>query len=153
MTCVVTTPDRTKRPPRKKRAERRRTELGAILDAMMWEALDAAMREEAGAPQGRQQREHSLPEAPRKKIEIYSAGCRMCREVEAMIRRIVGFNHDIEVLDMRRVRVAEQAARLGIRSVPGVVVEGQLTACCTDRGCDEAVLRAAFSALPLERDA
>jgi hypothetical protein len=60
-----------------------------------------------------------------------------------MIRRIVGFNHDIEVLAMRRVHVAERAARLGIRSLPSVVVDGQLLS--TERGLDEAVLRAALT--------
>jgi hypothetical protein len=136
----------TKRPPRKKRAERRSTELVAVLDAMMREALDAALQGAASEPLSRRRRVRCTPQEPRKKIQIYSAGCRMCREVEAMIRCIARFNHDIEVLDMHRVHVAEQAARLGIRSVPGVVVDGQLTACCTDRGCDEAVLRAVIVA-------
>jgi hypothetical protein len=139
-----------KRPPRKKRAERR-TELGAVLDTMMQEALDAAMREAEGEPPSPRRRERSMPQEPRKKIQIYSAGCGLCREAEAMIRRIVGVNHDIEVLGMRRVHVAEQAARLGITSVPSVVVDGQL--CGTGGGLDEAALRSALAALPPERDA
>jgi hypothetical protein len=47
------------------------------------------------------------------------------------------------VHDMRKVEVAERAKGLGIRSVPAVVIEGKLAACCAGRGVDVAVLRAA----------
>jgi glutaredoxin 3 len=97
-------------------------------------------------------RKRIMPQGQRKKIEIYSAGCRLCREAEAIIRRIVGANYDIEILDMRRAYVAREAARRGIRSVPAVAVDGHLAACITDRGVDEAVLRSAIAGLPQERD-
>jgi hypothetical protein len=160
MIRIVTPHDRTKPPPRKKkrkstaivtkhvrltRAERRRSEPAPLLDAMMWEAHDDAMRGATGEPQHRGRRERHMPQGSRKKIQIYSAGCRLCREAETMIRRIVGFNHDIEVLAMRRVHVASQAARLGIRSVPSVVVDGRLLACRADGAVDEAALRAAIA--------
>jgi hypothetical protein len=83
--------------------------------------------------------------AQRKKIEIYSAGCHTCREAEAVVRRIAGADHDIEVLDMHQAHVVSQAARHGIRSVPSVVVDGHLAACCAGRGVDEAVLRSAIA--------
>jgi glutaredoxin 3 len=83
--------------------------------------------------------------AHRKKIEIYSAGCRVCRQAEVMVRRIAGANHDVEVRLMHRVHVANRASELGIRSVPAVVVDGQLAACCVDRGVDEEVLRSALA--------
>jgi hypothetical protein len=148
---IVTPHDRTKPPPRNKRkspaiatkysqlaqAARRRGEPNPLLDAIV--------RAEADEPQRRGKRERSQPQGPRKKIRIYSAGCRLCREAEARIRRIVGFNHDIEVLVMRRVQVARQAARLGIKSVPAVVVDGQLLAYGDDGGVDEAALRSAIA--------
>jgi hypothetical protein len=150
MSYIVRSMCHYKRPPRKKRAERRSTELVAVLDAMMREALNAALREPTSEPLSRRRRVRGNPLALRKKIQIYSAGCRLCQEAEATIRRIVGLNHDIEVLEMRRVHVAQQAARLGIQSVPGVVVDGQL--CGTGGGLDEAALRSAIAALPPEKD-
>jgi hypothetical protein len=151
MARIVTTHDRTKSPPQKKRkspaiatkysklaqAARRRGEPNPLLDAIV--------RAEADEPQRRGRRERSLQLAPRKKIQIYSAGCQLCRNAEATIRHIVGFNHDIEVLVMRRVRVARRAARLGIKSVPAVVVDGHLLAFGDEGGVDEAALRSAIA--------
>jgi hypothetical protein len=82
--------------------------------------------------------------AQRKKIEIYSAGCHTCREAEVIVRRITGTDHDVEVLDMHQAHVASRAAHHGIRSVPAVVVDGHLAACCAGRGVDEAILRSAI---------
>jgi glutaredoxin 3 len=79
--------------------------------------------------------------AERKWIEIYSAGCLICREAEKAVRRIAGGNHDIEVHDMRQAHIAGQASRHGIRSVPAVMIDGHVAACCAGRGVDEAVLR------------
>ena len=116
------------------RAERRRIELDAL--------LDDAMRKAAATPRSRRLVERTPVEGPRKKIEIYSAGCRVCRNVEAMVRRIVGPNHDVEVLDMHKDHVARQAERRGVRNLPSVVVDGRLTPCCTgSRDVDEAILR------------
>jgi predicted thioredoxin/glutaredoxin len=83
--------------------------------------------------------------AQRKKIEIYSAGCHTCREAVKMVKMIAGEEHDVEVLDMHQPHVVVQATRHGIRSVPSVVVDGHLAACCAGRGVDEAVLRAAIA--------
>jgi hypothetical protein len=83
--------------------------------------------------------------AQRKKIEIYSAGCHTCREAVQMVKRIAGEEHYVEVLDMHQLHVVAQATHHGIRSVPGVVVDGHLAACCAGRGVDEAVLRAALA--------
>ena len=131
MTRTVTTKGRKR--AKLIEAERRRIELDNV--------LDAAMREAAG-----ERCRHHRINGQRRKIEIYSAGCPVCRKVEAMIRRIVGANHDVEVLDMHQDHVARQAARRGIRRLPGVVVDGHHVACCIDRGVDEAILRSAIAA-------
>jgi membrane-associated phospholipid phosphatase len=76
-----------------------------------------------------------------RRVEIFSAGCPACEEAVALVRSIAGPSCDVEVLDMRRPDVAARARRLGIRSVPSVVVDGRLADCCAGRGCDEASLR------------
>ena len=83
--------------------------------------------------------------AQRKTIEVFSAGCHTCREAVETVRRIVGADHDIEVLDMHQDHVAARARQHGIRSVPSVVVDGHLAACCAGRGVDEAILRSAIA--------
>jgi hypothetical protein len=84
--------------------------------------------------------------AKRKKIEVYSAGCGCCRAAVDLVRRIAGNGHDVEVLNMHEPNVAEQAARHAISSVPAVVVDGHLAACCMGRDVDENVLRLAIIA-------
>ena len=82
--------------------------------------------------------------AERKKIEIFSAGCSIFHETVDLIRRIAGANHDIEIHDMHQARVAAWAKQHGIRSLPSVVVDGQLAGCCAGRGPDETILREAI---------
>jgi len=81
--------------------------------------------------------------AATRKIEVFSAGCAACHEAIELIRRAACPSCEVIVHDMRKVEVAERARGLGIRSVPTVVIEGKLAACCAGRGIDEAVLRAA----------
>jgi predicted DsbA family dithiol-disulfide isomerase len=47
------------------------------------------------------------------------------------------------VYDMKDIEVVRRAKELGVRSVPAVVIDGKLAACCSGRGVDEQVLRAA----------
>lgn len=83
--------------------------------------------------------------ALRKKIEVLSAGCPVCKEAIGRVRRLAGAAHDVTVLDMRDPQIAARAKRLGAGGVPAVIVDGQLAACCAGRHFDEAVLRAALT--------
>jgi hypothetical protein len=49
----------------------------------------------------------------------------------------------VTIHDMKDINVAKRAKSLGIRSVPSVVIDGKLADCCSGRGVDEQVLRAA----------
>jgi len=60
-----------------------------------------------------------------------------------MVRRAAGQSDEVTVHDMKDINVAERAKSLGIRSVPSVVIDGKLADCCSGRGVDEQVLRAA----------
>lgn len=79
-----------------------------------------------------------------KTIEVYSAGCPTCRETIEMVKKLAGSQHEVRIRDMQQHETAAQARRLGIRSVPAVVVDGKLAGCCAGRGPDEAVLREAL---------
>jgi len=81
--------------------------------------------------------------AEKRKIEIFSAGCTACTEVIEMVRRAACPSCEVTVHDMKDINVAKRAKSLGIRSVPSVVIDGSLADCCSGRGVDEQVLRAA----------
>ncbi len=78
----------------------------------------------------------------KRRIEIFSAGCAVCDETVALVNQLTCPSCEIEVLDMQTDDVAAKAKQYGVRSVPAVVVDGELAACCVV-GPDEASLRAA----------
>lgn len=82
-------------------------------------------------------------------IEVFSAGCAVCNEAVALVKRIACSSCEVTVLDMHDAAVAARAKTLGIRSVPAVVIDGKLADCCTGGGPDETALRAAGLGVPL----
>ena len=82
-------------------------------------------------------------------IEIFSAGCPACEETVELVNRVACPSCEIAVLDMRDAQVATRAKELGIRSVPSVLIDGELADCCAGRGPDEVTLHAAGLGQPL----
>ncbi len=76
-------------------------------------------------------------------IEIFSGGCTVCQDTIEMINRITCSSCEVRILDMNDAEVSKRAKKLGIRSVPSVVINGQLAECCAGRGPDEETLKAA----------
>jgi hypothetical protein len=76
-------------------------------------------------------------------VEIFSAGCTVCNDTVEMVKRIACASCDVRVLNMNDHAVGTRASKLGIRSVPAVVVDGELAACCRAGGPTEQGLRAA----------
>ncbi len=77
-------------------------------------------------------------------IEIYSAGCATCKETINMVKRVAGSDHEVKVHEMLLGDTAARAKKLGIRSLPAVVINGKLAGCCAGRGPDEQVIRQAL---------
>lgn len=78
----------------------------------------------------------------KRQVEIFSAGCPFCRDTIDLINRMACPSCEISILDVNDDEVAARAAKLGIRSVPAVVVNGRPADCCVGRGVDQDVLRA-----------
>lgn len=74
------------------------------------------------------------------KIEIFSAGCRTCKDTIATVKRLAGSEHEVVVHDMHDEETASRAAQHGIRSLPAVMINGKLAGCCESRGVEEDVL-------------
>lgn len=85
----------------------------------------------------------------KRQIEIFSAGCPLCKKTIDLVKRMACASCEISVLDMNDDEVVAHATELGIRSVPAVAVNGKLAECCTNRGVDESTLRTAGIGQPL----
>ncbi len=82
-------------------------------------------------------------------VEVFSAGCPACSDTIALVERLACPSCEVSVLDMNDVSVARRAKELGIRTVPAVVVDGELASCCRGVGPSEDDLRAAGIGQPL----
>ena len=80
--------------------------------------------------------------ADKRKVEIFSAGCAVCKELEDRVRGIACPSCDVSVLDMHDPQVAVRAKSMGIQAVPAIVIDGKLANCCQGRDFSEAALRA-----------
>jgi glutaredoxin 3 len=78
------------------------------------------------------------------KIEVFSAGCKTCKDTIATVKKLAGSEHEVIVHDMQNGEIAIRAAQHGVRSVPAVVINGKLAGCCEGRGVEENVLREAL---------
>ena len=85
----------------------------------------------------------------KRKIEVFSAGCSVCRETIEMVRRNACESCEVTILDMNDTSIADRAKQLCVHSVPAVVIDGKLAGCCAGRGPDEATLKAAGLGQPL----
>src|SRR6516225_3900222 len=77
----------------------------------------------------------------KRKVEVFSAGCALCEEVIDLVRREAGSSTEVIVRNMIDARVLARAEKLGIRSIPAVVIDGKVASCCTPRGVDLEVLQ------------
>ncbi len=78
------------------------------------------------------------------KIEIFSAGCAMCKGTIEMVKKLAGAEHEVHVHDMHKQDIASRASQHGIRSLPAVLIDGKLAGCCAGRGPDEHIVREAL---------
>jgi len=85
----------------------------------------------------------------KRKVEIFSAGCAICRKTIKIVKDLACDSCEVSVLDMHDTNVAKRAEGLGVRSVPAVVIDGELADCCSGRGPDEATLRKAGLGQPI----
>jgi len=81
----------------------------------------------------------------KKKIEVFSAGCSVCKETIEMVKRLAGSAYELVIHDMHKSDVALKAKSYGVRSVPAVVIDGKLASCCAGRGPEEHVLKTALA--------
>ena len=50
------------------------------------------------------------------KIEIFSAGCKTCKDAIEAVRKLAGSKHEVVVHDMHQHEIASRATQHGVRS-------------------------------------
>ena len=80
----------------------------------------------------------------KKRVEVFTAGCPVCQKVVDLVESLACDSCEVDVLDMRDPAVAQRADDLGVESVPAVLIDGKLAACCEGQGIDEAALMKAI---------
>ena len=78
------------------------------------------------------------------RIENFRAGCQVCKDLVARVKKMACPSCKVIVLDMKELKVSNRAKSLNIRSLPFVVIDGRVTDCCDGRGPDEDGLRGAL---------
>jgi glutaredoxin 3 len=84
-----------------------------------------------------------------RKIEVFSAGCPLCSEAEAMVRKLVCPSCDVAVLNMKEPASLKRANELEVHSVPAIAIDGKLAGCCAGRGINEEALQDAGIGKPI----
>ncbi|PIW26478.1 MAG: hypothetical protein COW30_14715 [Rhodospirillales bacterium CG15_BIG_FIL_POST_REV_8_21_14_020_66_15] len=79
----------------------------------------------------------------KRQVEIFSAGCPVCRDTIDLLNEMACSSCEITVHDMNDPAEAARAKDLGVRSLPAVAVNGVLASCCTGRGVERSALQAA----------
>ncbi len=82
-----------------------------------------------------------------RRIQVFSTSCPLCADAIDLVERLRGDSDHLVVHDMTSPQVVSEAYRLGIRSVPTILIDGRIAG--RVGGIDEADLRAALG-LPLE---
>ena len=75
-------------------------------------------------------------------VEVFSAGCPGCADAFELVELIACASCDFRVIYINDSTVRDRARELGIRTVPAVVVDGELASCCRGAGPTEEALRA-----------
>ena len=75
------------------------------------------------------------------RVEIFSAGCSICKKTIEKVNKLVCENCELVVLDMNEPEVEDRAEILGVQSLPAVAIDGKLAGCCVERGLDEGLLK------------
>ncbi len=78
-----------------------------------------------------------------RKIEIYSSDCPLCKDTVEKIKSEACENCEVIIYDLNNDSAAyDRAKGLNIKSVPAVVIDGNLASCCENGGVNLETLKA-----------
>ncbi len=90
--------------------------------------------------------EEAMTMAETRTVEVFTAGCPLCDETVKLVQSLACPSCNVKVYDLREGCATQEcrdlAQRYGVKTVPAVVVDGQIADCCRSEGVGEASLRA-----------
>jgi len=84
----------------------------------------------------------------KRQVEVFTAGCPVCEPTVKLVENLACSNCEVTVYNLFK-EGADKVEQYEITTVPAVVVDGRLAACCDTRGPDEEQLRAAGLGQPI----
>lgn len=88
-----------------------------------------------------------------RKIEVFTAGCPVCEPVVEMVKSMTCESCDVTVYNLAEQcdtkECLSKVKKYNITSLPAVVVNGELLACCAGRGVSSEQLVAAGIGSPV----
>jgi hypothetical protein len=85
----------------------------------------------------------------KRQVDVFTAGCVVCEPTVKLVQELACSNCAVTVYDLSK-EGAEKVQEYGIKTVPAVVVDGRLAACCDTRGPDREQLVAAGLGKPID---
>ena len=83
----------------------------------------------------------------KRKVEVFTAGCPVCKGTVELVRKLACDSCDVTVYDLNKGcatnECREIADRYGVTRLPAVAVNGSLLDCCRNGGITEESLCAA----------
>jgi hypothetical protein len=90
----------------------------------------------------------------KRKVEIFTAGCPVCEPVVEQVKSMVCRSCEVIVYNLSETNAhsqyLEKVKKYNINSLPAVAVDGQLLACCSNRGVSIEELQLAGIGKPLQ---
>lgn len=78
----------------------------------------------------------------KRQVELFTAGCPICEPTIQLVQELACPDCEVTVHDLRD-EGADKTRQYGIATVPAVVVDGRVAACCDRSGPDREQLLAA----------
>ena len=66
----------------------------------------------------------------KRKVEVFTAGCPVCKGVVDMVNELTCPDCDVTVYNLNKNEGVEEAKAYGVTAMPSVAVNGQLLDCC-----------------------
>lgn len=89
----------------------------------------------------------------KRKVEVFTAGCPVCDSVVKMVQDLACPSCDVHIHDLNQGCETDEcrgkARKYNLKTVPAVVVDGKLVACCENPGPNREDLKAAGIGTPL----
>ncbi|MBI4833342.1 MAG: thioredoxin family protein [Planctomycetes bacterium] len=84
--------------------------------------------------------------AEKRLIEVFTAGCPVCKEAVKQVKAIACDSCEVKVYDLNKgckTNICRtKAKKYGVKSVPAVAINGKLADCCKGRGINLKTLKA-----------